>query len=335
MNDIRAKRRKRYDELAGGMTQASEGVIGGLRSLDDLQQRNKKEALDAEDRKVVLNAKQLEAELARGRSAREASDLALRQKQEQRHAAEAAAKAKADAAEQERKAKADEQKRADDLDREMADQNQKTFDREDEMTRHRDNLALKKSRGTGGAKPLSEKEKLDLKLKQQQIEKNEREKEAEGKPKKPTVTEAASVTDLDLALEEARKLATDKGKIDTGPVAGMRNWLAQKIDADDPEVTAFKANVGEQLASYISSISGATVSEPEREKLMENVPGFGDNDTAFMAKLNRVITMLEAKKKQQMRALTAAGRDTSSLTTMTPEQRRARIEELRAKRGAP
>lgn len=130
---------------------------------------------------------------------------------------------------------------------------------------------------------------------------------------KPSVAAAQSVTEIDNALGQATKLARDKGQIETGPIAALRNSVAQSLGIDTPEVTSFRANVGEQLATYIKNISGATVSESERADLLKNVPTMSDNGTAFVAKLDRVIGMLESKRRNQIRALEAAGKDTSGL----------------------
>lgn len=136
---------------------------------------------------------------------------------------------------------------------------------------------------------------------------------AGGAKGKPTVKDAEDVTELDRALAEATRLVKEGGEVDTGSFANARNALAQMFSVDDPRVTKFKASVGEQLAQYISSISGATVPDSERAILMQNVPTMNDGNAAFMAKLDRVISMLGSKRAAKVNALNAAGKDTSGL----------------------
>lgn len=163
---------------------------------------------------------------------------------------------------------------------------------------------------TGGA--LTDKQRRDKALADKaEMQANKLRNEAGSGGAKPKVSEAEAVTELDVALGEARRLASEKGAIDTGPIANILNFAAQKTGLSDPMTTQFKATIGEQLAQYIKSISGATVAATERAALLENVPTFSDNDDEFVAKLGRVISMLDAKRQAQIRAQQIAGKDVS------------------------
>lgn len=170
----------------------------------------------------------------------------------------------------------------------------------------------------GGPRPAKVDPNADLKrqtleerLRSLRLRNEKAQSEAGRAGARPNVKEATDVTELSVALDEAERLASTAGTIDTGPIANLRNFLAQKVGVDDPEVTAYKASIGEQLAQYIKSISGATVAANERAALLQNVPTFADDDTAFMAKLQRVIMMLEAKKAAMIKAQSIAGKDVS------------------------
>lgn len=120
-----------------------------------------------------------------------------------------------------------------------------------------------------------------------------------------------------VEIQGARKLLDDlgtmktEGNIDTGPIAAAGSWLASKAGMADPKRVEFKALVGTQIADYIKSISGATVSEGERAQLLQNVPTEWDNDKEFMAKLATVKRILDNKLAAKRRAYAATGRPTA------------------------
>lgn len=101
----------------------------------------------------------------------------------------------------------------------------------------------------------------------------------------------------DTGIQMLKDISDAKAAVDTGPMAARRNRLAGSIGLDDPKVTAFRAMVGDQLASYIRSISGAAASDRERAFLMQNIPKAEDNDETFNAKL-QVVTERLAKLRE-------------------------------------
>jgi hypothetical protein len=128
---------------------------------------------------------------------------------------------------------------------------------------------------------------------------------------RPKPDEAGDVRKLDVALSTARKILADKGEIDTGPIANVRNLFASKVGLDDADVSEFRALVGDQLAAYIKDISGAAASDKERAFLEKNTPTIGDNDETFLRKVNNVIWKVEQMRAGKVQALDDAGRETS------------------------
>ena len=174
-------------------------------------------------------------------------------------------------------------------------------------------------------------------------------KQLRGKPGNLTSGEVESV----IELQGAQKLLDDlsnlkktggkgKSEINTGPIENIIGWAAGKIGLQSPEWTTFKATAGTQLAEYIKGISGATVSEPERVDLLENVPTPSDDDEEFVAKLKAVNDMLTTKLATKRKAYQATGKDTSifgagaapakPISEMTEEEIDVRIEALKGKR---
>lgn len=134
-------------------------------------------------------------------------------------------------------------------------------------------------------------------------------------PPKPKLTpaEVEGVVELQGArtlLSQLEKMKTGD-KIDTGPITNAWDWIRSKVGMGDPKWVEFKALIGTQIAEYIKSISGATVSEPERAQLLQNVPGGGDDDEEFMAKLASVKSLLDNKLAAKKKAFSATGRDTA------------------------
>ena len=166
-----------------------------------------------------------------------------------------------------------------------------------------------------------------------------------GAKPKLTPTEVEGVVELQGArtlLGQLEKLKVE-GKINTGPVENAIDWIRSKAGVGDPKRVEFKAMIGTQIAEYIKSISGATVSEPERANLLQNVPGGADDDEEFMAKLASVKRLLDNKLAAKKKAFAATGRDTAIFddapaapakkpADMTDEEIAARLAQLRGKK---
>lgn len=228
----------------------------------------------------------------------------------------------------------------------------------DALTAQREAAAAKLLRapvGGKGAKPVNPDAARKLKAEADKAEadakKAARDAALDGKPPKPMLTpaEVTSVLEIQGARDMLGRLEKMKtgndgaGAIDTGPFAALGSFIASKAGAGDPRMVEFKALAGEQIAGYIKSISGATVSEPERKNLLENVPGVGDDDEEFLAKLKQVKDTLDAKLRLQKKAFEATGRDTKifDVGALPPAKKpadmsdadiEARLKELKAKR---
>jgi hypothetical protein len=152
----------------------------------------------------------------------------------------------------------------------------------------------------------------------------ERPRVGEEKAKMLSDKQTAEITSIENAIAEAAQIAEIKGEIDTGPISNAQSWLAQKAGIDDPQKSAFKARVGEQLAQYIRGISGAAVSIAEREALLQNIPKLSDNDATFSAKLDTLRQRLDRVRGKVVENITKQGKDTSefqqgsSAQTSTP-----------------
>lgn len=120
----------------------------------------------------------------------------------------------------------------------------------------------------------------------------------EAKRKMLSDAQVKTVAQYDTGLDSLRDIMARKAAIDTGPFAARRNAIAGKLGIDDPDISAFRASVGDSLATYIRSLSGAAVSDRERAFLVANVPKMEDNDAVFNAKLKTV-----ADRLQRLRAI--------------------------------
>jgi len=119
-----------------------------------------------------------------------------------------------------------------------------------------------------------------------------------------------NVTGINKAISHIESIIGDKPKFETGPKADLRNKAAHTIGKDDPEISAFRSRVGEQLATYIKSISGAAVSEPEAQRLIANMPTMYDSDEVFMAKAKRLLEDLKKDKEIYLKDLQTQGKKT-------------------------
>lgn len=118
-----------------------------------------------------------------------------------------------------------------------------------------------------------------------------------------------AITDIDKAISHIKDIILQKPSISTGPKADLRNKIAHVGGVDDATISGFRSAVGEQLASYIKSISGAAVSEPEARRLLANMPTMYDNDETFTVKAQRVLESLEKDKEIYLANLNKQGKN--------------------------
>lgn len=121
--------------------------------------------------------------------------------------------------------------------------------------------------------------------------------------------QASDIASFDAAISALDDIITQKPNYDTGKLSFSQNLVGNFFGLDDSKKSAFKSDVGEQLASYIKSISGATVSPTERAALLENVPSVYDNDDTFMSKANALKKRLSRNKQIELDVLFKKGKD--------------------------
>jgi hypothetical protein len=89
-----------------------------------------------------------------------------------------------------------------------------------------------------------------------------------------------------------------------GPYASKlenaKKWIPG--DNQDPEYAAFQATVTDQLSQYIKSLSGLTVSDKERDNLLESVPTVNDKPNVFKSKLDELNKRLGIYKGAELSA---------------------------------
>ncbi len=122
----------------------------------------------------------------------------------------------------------------------------------------------------------------------------------------------------DKAISAIDDIVEQKKKWDTGKLSMGMNKVAGMVGLDDAQKSAFKSDVGEQLASYIKAISGATVSPTERASLLENVPSVYDNDDTFNAKAQALRKRLERNRQIELEYLNKSGKDTEAFKSSKP-----------------
>ena len=150
-----------------------------------------------------------------------------------------------------------------------------------------------------------------------------------------TDTQGKEIGDLDAALSMVDYVKTSKEQsgIDTGPVSSRMNAVAQTLGIDDPEKTKFKATVQDQLAQYIKSMSGATVSPSERASLLETMPTMNDNDSAFNAKLESLKQRIGNLRENKIQTYQKLGKDVSAFEKAPGSQERQLVKRRNKRTG--
>lgn len=141
--------------------------------------------------------------------------------------------------------------------------------------------------------------------------------QAEEKLKRPSDKQAAEVAGYADVLSHIKDIREMKKSQDTGPISGRQNELAQFLGVDDPEKTKFASAVGQNLADYIMSRSGLTVSDRERQFLERSMPGVNQKDESFDERLNLLEDWIKKKSEIRRKVLERQGKDPNKV--LTPE----------------
>lgn len=136
-----------------------------------------------------------------------------------------------------------------------------------------------------------------------------RAEEAEAKRKMLSDAQIKILNEFDTGISNLDFIEREKEGIDTGPAAAAKNKAASWVGVDDPRTSSFRAAVGDSLATYIRSLSGAAVSDRERAFLLQNVPKMEDNDQVFKAKLKMVRDRLKRIRAVHIENFRRQGKD--------------------------
>lgn len=158
----------------------------------------------------------------------------------------------------------------------------------------------------------SQREDRALQREMMQNTKNQARQDKLEKEAKLSDKQLADLATHDSAIKALDDVIEQKKKWDTGKLSMGMNKVAGMVGLDDAEKSAFKSSVGEQLAQYIKSISGATVSPTERAALLENVPSVYDNDDTFEAKAQALKKRLGRNRQVELDTLEKGGKNTSA-----------------------
>lgn len=104
------------------------------------------------------------------------------------------------------------------------------------------------------------------------------------------------VADLDASMASMGRIDDLFKDAKTGPVIGRVQNMAQLADAAPKEYTMLQAETSNMLARYVKAISGAQVSDREREMFEKMMPNVNDAPNTFRAKFDAFKNIVEAHK---------------------------------------
>jgi hypothetical protein len=128
----------------------------------------------------------------------------------------------------------------------------------------------------------------------------------------------ADIGSQNSALKSIDDVLEQKKNWDTGLLSFTQNKLLGMVGMDDSKKSAFKSDVGDQLAQYIKNISGASVSASERAALLENMPSVYDNDATFVEKAMSLKKRLARIRETELDALEKGGKNVTAFKTQSP-----------------
>jgi hypothetical protein len=126
---------------------------------------------------------------------------------------------------------------------------------------------------------------------------------------KPPEGARKDMAELNSTMNLIDDVQKKKGEIDTGLVSKWGNQLGQWMGIDDPKKSAFRAEVSGLRDDMLHALSGAAISPSEMGRLMEGLPSFEDNDSAFVAKLTAMRARIKSRldARAQMEGVTPSG----------------------------
>lgn len=116
--------------------------------------------------------------------------------------------------------------------------------------------------------------------------------------------ESMSSFDKVQGLSDELKIRAEQFKDKLGPYAANVEQYKSLIPGfqEDPKFAAFRASTTDTLSQYIKSLSGLTVSDKERESLLQSVPTVNDKYDIFMSKITELQKRLDRYKSAELEA---------------------------------
>jgi len=112
-------------------------------------------------------------------------------------------------------------------------------------------------------------------------------------------------SDMDKVLGSVARIEELRKKVNTGPLAGRVQSLAQLAGAAPRRFNKIKAETTNTLAAYVKSISGAAVSELEAQRLQGIIPDVNDSPSVFEDKLETFERIVRENKLAFAKSITS------------------------------
>jgi hypothetical protein len=123
------------------------------------------------------------------------------------------------------------------------------------------------------------------------------------------------ITGIDTGVERQKQIRGTAQSLATkypGIYGSVWNDVEKKLNVDDPEVSAFKAFVGLNLAEYVFEVSGKAVTDAERKFLMQIQPQGTDRVETLIKKSQQFEKWLGDKRRITVGNIKKQGKDTAA-----------------------
>lgn len=115
------------------------------------------------------------------------------------------------------------------------------------------------------------------------------------------VDQLKDMNNVGLSIDRIEEL---RQEVNTGPLAGRVQSMAQWADAAPESFNKMKAQTASTLSNYVKSISGAQVAEAEAIRLQAVIPSVNDAPGVFKSKLDEFKKIVDMNKKAFAQAIT-------------------------------
>lgn len=145
--------------------------------------------------------------------------------------------------------------------------------------------------------------KQDRSLEQKEVQMGDIQKRFDLKQSQLSDKQTEDLEGLIKTQDALRRISLQASGVNTGPIASFIQSGREKIDLASDEFVRLKQELSTLNNEYIKLITGAQMSEPEAERIMQAMPSISDDDNTLKLKVKVLQEIMESQEKAFAQAI--------------------------------